>query len=89
MTHSDVYDVPASVEAPDAALQETDIGKARRHLRRNGLSPDVYNGDAYLISSTILHAWDSFRQCPGDHKTFMVSVSEPVIAEDVGLFESL
>ena len=47
------------------------------------------NGDAYLISSTILHAWDSFRQCPGDHKTFMVSVSEPVMAEDVGLFESL
>ena len=86
---SDMDDSPASVEPTDAALQETDIVKARRHLRRNGCSPGVYSGDAYLISSTLLHASDSFRQCPGDHKTFMVSVSEPVMAEDVGLFESL
>ena len=85
----DVYDGPASVEAPDAALQETDIVKARRNLRRNGCSPGVYNGDAYLISSTLLHAWDSFRQCPCDHKRLMVHESEPVIAQDLGLFESL
>ena len=77
------------VERVMQQVQETDIVKARRHLRRNGLSPGVYNGDAYLISSTLLRASDSFRQCPGDHKTFMVSVSEAVIAEDVGLFESL
>lgn len=81
---SDMDDSPASVETPDAALQETDIVKARRDLRRNGFSPGVYNGDAYLIFSTLLHASDAFLgwdahlngrirtlQASGDHESYL------------------
>ena len=81
---SHVYDSPASVEAPDEALQEADIVKARRDLRRKAFSPGVYNGDAYLISSTLLHASDAFLgwdahlngrirtlQASGDHESYL------------------